>query len=116
MKTPLSASKSTLLLLFLSCIVVQCAKVPITGRSQASFVSNRQIIPASFQQYEEVKRTSNVLRSGKDADMVTRVGTKIQRAVEKYFNDLGQRSYLDDYNWEYILIKGQDSILYCTLP
>ena len=116
MKTTLSAGKSTLLLLFLSFIVLQCAKVPITGRSQASFVSNRQIIPASFKQYEEVKRTSNVLRNGKDADMVTRVGTKIQRAVEKYFNDLGQRSYLDDYDWEYILIKDDKTVNAWCMP
>ena len=96
--------------------LTHCAKVPITGRSQLSLVPNNQVLPMSFEQYEEVKKTSEIVTSGEDADMVKRAGTNIQKGVEQYFAELGQSSYLDDYKWEYILIKDDKTVNAWCMP
>lgn len=105
---------STMLLMVL--ILAQCAKVPITGRSQLSLVPNSQVLPMSFEQYAEVKKTSEVISSGEQAEMVRRAGTRIQRGVEKYFSELGQSSYLNDYDWEFILIKDDNTVNAWCMP
>lgn len=101
---------------FLLLFVVQCAKVPITGRSQLSLIPNNQVLPMSFEQYAEVKRSNQVITSGEQAEMVTRAGQKIQKAVEQYFVDLGQSNYLNEYEWEYILIKDDQTVNAWCMP
>ncbi len=97
-------------------LTAQCAKVPITGRSQLSLVPNSQVLPMSFEQYEEVKKTNEVITSGEQAEMVKRAGTRIQKGVEQYFAELGQSNYLNDYDWEYILIKDDQTVNAWCMP
>lgn len=108
--------KNLLLLGFVFILAVQCAKVPITGRSQLKLISNEKVIPMSFQQYEEVKKTSNVVNTGEQAEMVRRAGNRIQQAVERYFAELGQSSYLTSYEWEYILIEDDKTVNAWCMP
>lgn len=102
--------------LSLSVVLIQCAKVPITGRSQLSLVPNNQVLPMSFEQYEAVKKSNEVVTSGAEAEMVKRAGTRIQKGVEQYFAQLGQSSYLNDYQWEYILIKDDKTVNAWCMP
>lgn len=94
----------------------QCAKVPITGRSQLKLISNEKVIPMSFQQYEDVKKTNKVITTGEEAEMVKRVGNRIQKGVEEYFSLLGKSSYLKDYQWEYILIEDDKTVNAWCMP
>ncbi len=94
-------------------VITQCAKVPITGRSQLSLIPNDQVLPMSFEQYEEVKKTNKVVTAGDQAAMVKRCGMRIQSAVQKYFRDQGQSDYLSDYKWEYILIEDKTVNAWC---
>lgn len=96
---------SLLAIILMAMVSFQCSKVPVTGRSQLSIVGNAQIFPASFQQYETVKKEGKLVVGTDEARMVKRVGTRIQRAVEQYFKDQGQPSYLKDYKWEFNLLE-----------
>ncbi len=91
-------------LLLISLLGTQCSSVPVSGRSQLSLVSNNKIFPSSFDQYEKVKKEGKLVTGTEDARMIKRVGTRIQRAVEQYFAELGNPTYLDNYQWEFSLI------------
>jgi len=94
-----------ILLLLVGIIVGSCAKVPITGRRQLSLVKNSEIIPASFDQYEQVKKESKLSEDKEQVALVKKVGLRIQTAVEKYMNENGWEDQLEGYEWEFNLIE-----------
>ena len=96
--------QTLLALIVLLIFTNQCATVPITGRSQLSLIPNSQVIPMSFDQFNQVKSSSKVITSGEQAAMVKRCGTRIQKAVEQYLSEQNLSSQLDGFEWEYILI------------
>lgn len=94
----------------------QCADVPMSGRSQLSLVDNDQIFPMSYDQYEQVKKDSEIITNTEQADIVKRCGARIQKAVEQYFADQGQANYLQDYRWEFNLIKDDEMVNAWCMP
>ena len=44
--------KKILITALVSAFFIQCSTVPITGRKRVNFVSDAQILPMSFQQYD----------------------------------------------------------------
>ncbi|MEM9340178.1 MAG: M48 family metallopeptidase [Bacteroidota bacterium] len=102
-----------LFILFVAFVGVQCSSVPVSGRSQLSLVGNNKIFPSSFEQYEQVKKEGKLETGTEDARMIRRVGTRIQRAVEQYFVELGRPTYLDNYQWEYVLLKDSSVNAWC---
>lgn len=107
---------SVLLFLALAFVLVECQSVPLSGRSQLSLVSNDQVFPMSYEQYEQVKKESQIVQGTDQSRMVKRVGTRIQRAVEQYFQQEGQSNYLADYQWEFNLIKDDDLVNAWCMP
>jgi len=105
---------SSLFLLFF--FLTECKTVPITGRSQFNVVGNDKIFPMSFEQYEQVKKEGDIITGTDEARMVKRVGLRIQKAVEQYFQEQGQSSYLTDYQWEYNLIKDDKMVNAWCMP
>lgn len=104
---------TTIALIIVAIIGVQCSSVPVSGRSQLSLIGNDKIFPMSYQQYEQVKKEGKIVTGTDEARMVKRVGTRIQRAVEQYFVELGQPDYLNDYKWEFNLIDDQIVNAWC---
>ncbi len=92
-------------LLFLFAILLYCQPVPITGRSQLHLIPQSQILALSFESYDQVLSKNTIIKSGSDADMVKRVGKNIQSAVERYFQEHKMSNRLNNYKWEYNLIK-----------
>ncbi|MBC6401183.1 MAG: M48 family metallopeptidase [Ekhidna sp.] len=107
---------TSLLFIGIAFITIQCSSVPLSGRSQLSLVSNDKIFPMSYDQYEEVKKESRVIEGTDQSRMVKRVGTRIQRAVEQYFQEQGQSDYLADYRWEFNLIKEDETVNAWCMP
>lgn len=97
----------------LALIGIQCSSVPLSGRSQLSLVGNDKIFPMSFEQYEVVKSEGKIVIGTDQSQMVKRVGTRIQKAVEQYFTEQGQGSYLQDYRWEFNLIDEEIVNAWC---
>ncbi|MEM6642925.1 MAG: M48 family metallopeptidase [Bacteroidota bacterium] len=106
----------SVVLILLAFVVIQCTSVPITGRSQLSLVNNAQIFPMSYDQYEQVKRESRIVQGTDESRMVKRVGKRIQVAVENYFKQEGQSSYLNDYAWEFNLIQNDEQVNAWCMP
>ncbi len=97
-------------------LVMACKTNPFTGEKNLNFVSNSQIFPASFQQYEEVLAQNQVVTNTPEARMIDRVGQKIATAAERYLNANGYQGYLNDYEWEFSLIKDDDQVNAWAMP
>jgi predicted Zn-dependent protease len=103
-----------ILIIWSSALILHgCASVPITGRQQFSLVSNEEILPLSYTQYEKVLEENKVVQNTEWSAMVKRVGTKIQGAVEQYMRENGMQNHLDGYAWEYNLIESDQLNAWC---
>lgn len=88
----------------ISLACLQCATVPLTGRRQLSLVSNAEIIPVSFEQYNTVLKKSKLSTDKTQTAMIKKVGERIQKAVEKYMNDNDYSSQLNGFEWNFNLL------------
>ncbi|MGI6073228.1 MAG: M48 family metallopeptidase [Fermentimonas sp.] len=85
--------------------IQSCGSVPFTGRKQLQLVSNEQVVALSLRQYQQYISTAKVERGTKNAEMVTRVGTRIANAVETFYKNNGAESMLANYDWEFNLVQ-----------
>ena len=97
-------------------LMAGCKTNPFTGERNLNFVSNSQIFPAAFQQYEEVLAQNQVVRNTPEANMIQNVGRKIAVAAERYLDANGYQGYLDDYQWEFSLLKDDDQVNAWAMP
>ncbi len=95
-------------LLFLS-----CTTNPFTGKKTMALVSNSQLFPMAFQQYNQFLGENKVITGTADADMIKRVGQRISMAAERWLNANGQQGYLNDYKWEYNLVDDKNVNAWC---
>lgn len=90
-----------------------CATNPLTGRQSLALVSNAELFPQAFAQYDQVLDESNVDTSSADAKMVKNVGSRIKYAAEKFYAEQGMSSALQGYQWEFNLIKNDQLNAWC---
>jgi predicted Zn-dependent protease len=100
-------------LLSILLLLLGCATVPITGRSQLSMIKNSELIPMSFQQYDEVLKANEISENNTQAALIKKVGVKIQKAVEAYLEKEGQIDVLNDFEWEFNLIEDETVNAWC---
>ncbi len=101
------------IVLIFSMFLAACSTVAVTGRKQISLVPKSTMFATSFQQYDGFLKEHKVITSTSQADMVKRVGARIQKAVEKYFADKGQSSALSGYKWEFNLVEDKQLNAWC---
>jgi len=106
-------TKTILLFLLLPFAAVSCQTVPITGREQLSFVPASQILPLSFNQYQDFLAKHQVVEQGEQAELVKRAGMRIQLAVERYLSENGMTSRLKGYQWEFRLVADKEANAWC---
>lgn len=97
----------------MAALVYSCATNPFTGKKNLNFVSNDQIFPSAFAEYNSFLKTNKVIAGTAQAKMVEEVGIKIKNAAEKYLNSLGQTEYLKGYAWEYKLVESKELNAWC---
>ncbi|SHJ15613.1 M48 family metallopeptidase [Flavobacterium terrae] len=90
-----------------------CATNPFTGKSTMALVSNNDIFPSSFQQYNQFLSENKVIKGTKDAQRVEAVGMKIKTAAERWLTANGNPTYLKDYKWEYNLVDSKEVNAWC---
>jgi predicted Zn-dependent protease len=108
--------KRTLLFIFIVCLGFSCATVPVTGRKQLNLVSNEEIIAQSSIEYRKVLAQSKLSSNSEQVDMVKRVGTRIQKAVEEYMAAKGISDQLRGFNWEFNLIQNDTLVNAWCMP
>lgn len=105
--------KKVVLSLGIMTVVLSCATNPFTKKKTLAFVSNDQLFPSAFAQYNQVLTENKIIKGTSDANMITRVGQRIAVAAERYLNANGFHGYLDDYKWEYSLIESEQINAWC---
>lgn len=111
----LKRTKFSALLIVAMMLLQTCASVPFTGRRQLNLVSNEQVLALSLEQYQDFMRTAPVERGTANAEMVKRVGTRLASAVETFYRSNGYESELQNYQWEFNLVK-ENSVNAFAMP
>ena len=78
-----------------------------------ALVSNAQLFPSAFAQYDQFLSENKVVSGSKDAEMITRVGQRIATAAERWLNANNYQGYLKDYQWEYKLVEDETVNAWC---
>lgn len=92
-----------------------CSEVAVTGRKQLNLVPDSVINRMSFQQYSEFIAQSKISSDTSKHQMVTRVGTRIQKAVEQYCAENNLSDRIAGYKWEFNLIE-DDAVNAWAMP
>lgn len=103
-----------IVLMFSFFLAVSACKVnPFTGQKTLNFYPNSQIFPMAFAQYDQFLGENNVVTGTAEAHMITRVGQRISSAAERWLAANGYPGYLNDYKWEYNLVKDETVNAWC---
>jgi predicted Zn-dependent protease len=86
-------------------VLAGCAEVGITGRRQLNFVPDSLINSLSLQQYGEFIKQSKVVTNTPQAEMVKRVGARIEAAVNQYSKEHSDTDPFAGYQWEFNLVQ-----------
>lgn len=93
-------------LLMMLLIVTACKTVPVTGRKQLNLVPNSMIQAMAFTEYDSmVKASATLSQFDERAQLVTKVGTRIQQAVETYMQQNNMSKDIRNFKWEYNTIN-----------
>ena len=80
-----------------------------------ALISNDELFPMAFSQYDEFLRENTVVRGTPDAEMITRVGNRLAAAAQRLLASEGHPDYFTEYRWEFTLIQ-DDSINAWAMP
>jgi len=107
--------KKVLSLLAVALVFVQCSTVPITGRQRVNFVSDAQILPMSFQQYNGflTENKSKVITNTTQGRQLQEVGRNVSAAVDRFLKATGKASEANSYKWEFNLIQDETINAWC---
>jgi len=95
-------------------LAVACKRVPVTGRKQLNLVPNSLITTMAFSAYDSVIKISPTLpATDQRSREVTRVGTNIRLAVEKYMLENNLSRELKNFNWDFNTIHENTINAWC---
>jgi len=90
-----------------------CTEVEITGRQQFNVVPDSMMNSMSFQSYGEFLSKHKLSTNAEQAEMVKRVGGRIQKAVEQYCEKNYIQDQLANYKWEFNLVEDPNVNAWC---
>lgn len=94
-------------------ILSGCTSVPITGRKQLNLVGDQDILSASFQQYGAFIKDAPLSNNAAQTALVQKVGKRIATAVETYLKNNGLADEVQNYKWEFHLVKSNEVNAWC---
>ncbi len=104
---------SSLCLAALLFILSGCGSVPVTGRKQMLLVSDQEVLTLSLQQYDEFMKSAPKSTDKANTALVQKVGRNIANAVETYLKANGMENLVNEYAWEFNLVKSTDVNAFC---
>jgi predicted Zn-dependent protease len=104
--------KITTLLLFVF-LFTECSTVPITGRKRVNFVSDAQVLPASFAQYKGFLQENKLSTNREMTNQVKNVGQNISAAVDRFMRANNMVEEANAYKWEFNLIQDETVNAWC---
>lgn len=94
-----------ILLLAAILFIGSCKTVPLTGRKQLNLLPNSQMQSLALTEYQTVLGQAQFSDNATWTKYVKNSGIRIKTAAEKYLADNGKSELVDDYAWEFNLLK-----------
>lgn len=107
--------KKIITLFILGLFIYSCATVPVTGRRQLKLVPNSELLPMSYDQYQQVLKKEELSDNEKWVSWIKEVGNEIKIATEQYARQNGWSDRLENYRWEFNLIA-KDEVNAWAMP
>jgi len=105
--------KKGLFILALLSTVFACQKTIFTGRKSLNLIPNAQLNQMSLAEYRQFLTENKPVSSGKDLDLVRRVGNDIKLATEVYYKSKGLQKDLKDFAWEFNVVDDPTVNAFC---
>ncbi|MCL7753411.1 M48 family metallopeptidase [Polaribacter sp. Z022] len=105
--------KKIVVLVFVAFLFVECSTVPITGRKRVNFVSDAQVLPASFAQYKGFLEENKLSTNKAMSNQIKEVGKNISAAVDRFMRANNMVTEADSYKWEFNLIEDKTVNAWC---
>ncbi len=99
--------------IIIAVMAIACSKVPITGRSQLNLFPESQMADMGLTNYSAFLKEAKLSTNQEQSALVKKVGSKIAAAVEKYLNDNGLSSHVDNFSWEFNLVDDETPNAWC---
>ncbi len=90
-----------------------CTQVAITERNQLSIYPESVINQNAYNAYQNIKKDSKLSMNKLHNRQLNTVGLRITKAVELYFENIGKKEVIDDFDWEFILIEDESLNAWC---
>ena len=103
----------SILLLVAILSLTACKKVPITGRKSFSLVGQGSLVATADQQYDQFLNEAQVVNGTTEANQVQRIGKDVATATESYLKENGYSDLIEDFKWEYNLVKSDQVNAWC---
>lgn len=94
-------------------LFTDCSTVPITGRKRVNFVSDAQVLPASFAQYDTFLKENKLSTNKEMSNQVKEVGKRISAAVDRFMRANNMVKEAESYKWEFNLIEDKTVNAWC---
>lgn len=108
-----SPVKFTLITLILVLFFSSCSTVPITERKRVNIVSDAEILPASFAQYEGFLKEHKLSSDKTKTAEIKTIGRNIASAVDRFMRANGMSQEADNYRWEFNLVQDDQMNAWC---
>ena len=105
--------KTIILVLAALVVFASCSTVPVTGRKQVLLVSDSEVLTSSLTEYQKYMNTATKSTNAAQTAQVERVGKKIAAATEAYLRMNGQESEIQNFSWEFNLVKSDELNAFC---
>lgn len=94
--------------------MIACSKVPISNRSQLLLVSDQELNAQALVSYKQFLDTNRVVSAGNNqTQMVRRVGERLAKAANTYFQENKMPDFLNGFNWEFNLVENKQVNAWC---
>lgn len=100
-------------LLVFSTTLYSCFTNPVTGRKSLNVLPESEMRGMAKQEYQSLLGSTNVVQNSQNAEMVQRVGERMQVAVSKYLQSIGKQDLINGYQWEFNLVNDNQVNAWC---
>ena len=97
----------------LTLLAFSCSRVPLTGRKSLSLVPETTMQSMALGQYKTFLGSNPPVKTGADAQMLTKVGARLSKAVNDYMKSKNLLSQLNGYQWEFNLVNNKEANAWC---
>jgi len=76
--------RKIIVLVYVSLLLTDCSKVPISGRKRINFKKDTEVLPLSFAQYRGFLEQNKLSTNKEMTEQIKNVGARVSGAVDRF--------------------------------